>query len=43
MEFLDLLSRISLPLRPKISDEEALKIEEANFSDVIINVYYNIL
>lgn len=35
---MELLSRVSLPMKQKVSDEEALKIEESLFSDAIINV-----
>lgn len=38
MDYVELLSRISLPIKQRISDEEALKNEETNFSEAIINV-----
>jgi len=38
MEYMDLLSRVSLPMKQKTSEEEALKMEESLFSDAIINV-----
>ena len=38
MEFTELLSRISLPIKQRISDNEALKNEETNFSEAIMNV-----
>jgi len=43
MEYIDLLSRISLPIKQKLSDEEALKIEETNFSEAIINVIFKFI
>lgn len=38
---MELLSRVSLPMKQKLSEEEALKIEESLFSDAIINVIPN--
>lgn len=38
MEYIELLSRVSLPMKQKITEEEALKNEESLFSDAIINV-----
>lgn len=40
MEFRELLSRNSLPNKQKISEEEALKIEESQFSNKITNVIF---
>ncbi len=42
MEFRELLSRNSLPNKQKISEEEALKLEESYFSNKITNVKKNI-
>ena len=38
MEFKELLNRVSIPIKPKINEEEAIKAEESNISEVILNV-----
>jgi hypothetical protein len=38
MEFKEILSRLSIPLKPKVNEEELIKQEETNFSETLINV-----
>jgi hypothetical protein len=38
MEFKELLSRYSIPIKTKANEEEMLRLEENNFSETIINV-----
>lgn len=38
MEFKELLNRLSLPVKPKQNEEDIIKTEEGNISEVILNV-----
>lgn len=38
MEYKELLNRISIPVKPKINEDELIKAEENNISEVIQNV-----
>lgn len=38
MEFKEILSRLSIPSKPKANEEEQIKAEENNLSEVILNV-----
>ncbi len=38
MEFKELLSRYSVPIKTKANEEELIRLEENNFSETIINV-----
>jgi hypothetical protein len=38
MEFKEILSRLSIPVRAKVNEEELIKLEETNFSETLINV-----
>jgi hypothetical protein len=38
MEFKEILSRLSIPAKPKVKEEEQIKAEENNLSEVILNV-----
>jgi hypothetical protein len=38
MELRELLNRVSLPVKAKINEEEAIKNEENNISEVMTNV-----
>lgn len=38
MEFKEILSRLSVPVKQKVNEEELIRNEETNFSEVIINV-----
>ncbi len=39
MELKELLNRVSIPIKKKINEEEAIKAEEANVLEVIMNVF----
>ncbi len=38
MELKEILNRISQPIKPKLNEEEMIKNEESNISEVITNV-----
>jgi hypothetical protein len=38
MEFKELLTRLSIPVKKKLNEEELIKQEETNFSETLINV-----
>jgi hypothetical protein len=38
MEFKELLNRVSVPIKQKVNEEELIKAEESNISEVILNV-----
>jgi hypothetical protein len=38
MDFKELLSRLSVPIKPKVNEEEQIKIEESNYLEVVNNV-----
>jgi hypothetical protein len=38
MELREILSRMCLPVKPKLTEEEMIKNEENNISEVITNV-----
>jgi hypothetical protein len=38
MEFKEILSRLSIPAKTKVNEEEQIKAEENNLSEVILNV-----
>jgi hypothetical protein len=42
MEFKEILNRVSIPIKQKINEEELIKAEESNISDVILNVFKQI-
>jgi hypothetical protein len=41
MELKEILNRTILPVRPKINEEEAIKNEENNITEVMTNVIIN--
>lgn len=40
MEFKELLGRLCMPIKQKVNEEELIKAEEANITDVLVNVRY---
>lgn len=40
MDFKELFTRISIPIKPKTTDEEQIKVEEANYLEVVNNVNF---
>jgi hypothetical protein len=38
MEFKEILSSLSIPKKPKVNEEEQIKAEENNLTEVILNV-----
>jgi hypothetical protein len=43
MEFKELLEKLSVPVKPKLNEEDQIKAEENNLSDVILNVNISVL